>query len=119
MQSDQIGHRSHLSDLPSKGAPIECSTVCDTCYLKRLLIHIQMILMYHNKNVTSPIWHNKYKHCTDNSTHYSWVIICIAQPQSHRNFGMSFEYVHIRYKSNKEASWLHAELFSFILAELL
>ena len=65
MQSDQIGHPSHLSDLPSKGAPVEHTTICDTCYLKWLLVCIQMILMYHNKNVTSPVWHNKYKHHTN------------------------------------------------------
>ena len=36
MQLDQIGHLSHLSDPPSKGVPVECFTVCDTCYLRRL-----------------------------------------------------------------------------------
>ena len=56
-----------------------CTTVCDTCYLKRLLICIRMILMYHNENVTSPIQHNKHKHHTDISTQHSWVIICTAQ----------------------------------------
>ena len=49
------GHWSHLSDLPSKGTPLECTTICDTCYLKQLLIRIWMILMYHNENVTAPI----------------------------------------------------------------
>ena len=32
-QSDQSGHWSHLSDLPSQGTPIEHTTICDTCYL--------------------------------------------------------------------------------------
>ena len=59
MQSDQIGHWSHLSDLSSQGTPVGCTTVCDICYLKRLLIHIRMILIYHNENVTLPIQHNK------------------------------------------------------------
>ena len=76
MQSDRNGHWSHLSDLPSKGAPLECTTICDTCYLKQLLIHIRMILMCHNENVTSPILHNKDKHCTDISTPHIRVIIC-------------------------------------------
>ena len=29
MQSDQNGHWSHLSDLPSQGAPLGCTTICD------------------------------------------------------------------------------------------
>ena len=29
MQSDQNGHWSHLSDLPSKGTQLGCTTVCD------------------------------------------------------------------------------------------
>ena len=70
-----------------------CTTVCDTCYLKWLLIRIWMILMYHNKNVTSPIRHNKHEHHTDISTQHSWVIICTAQIRPRRNIGMLAEYV--------------------------
>ena len=33
MQSDQNGHWSHLSGLPSQGALIGSTTICDTCYL--------------------------------------------------------------------------------------
>ena len=68
-QSDWIGH---LSNLPSKDAPVGHTTICDTCYLKQLLIHIQMILMYHNENVISPVQHNKQEHRTDISTQHSY-----------------------------------------------
>ena len=78
MQSDQIGHPWHLSDLPSKGAPVEHTTIGDTCYLKWLLVHIRMILMYHNENGTFPVQHNKYEHRTNISTPHSWVITCTA-----------------------------------------
>ena len=71
MQLDRIGYWSHLSDLPSQGAPVGCATVCDTCYLKQLLIRIQMILMYHNENVTLLVRHNKQEHRTDISTQHS------------------------------------------------
>ena len=75
MQLDQNGHWSHLSDLPSKGALIECTTICDTCYLKWLLIRIWMILIYHNENVITPTRHNKYTYYTDISTSCIRVII--------------------------------------------
>ena len=77
MQTDRNGHWSDLTDLPSQSALLGCATVCDTCYLKRLLIHIRMILMYHKENVTSPIQHNKDKHCTNISTPHIRVIICM------------------------------------------
>ena len=70
-QSDQSGHWSHLSDLPSQCAPTEHTTICDTCYLKQLLIHIRMIMMYHNENVTSLVQHNKHEHRIDISTQLS------------------------------------------------
>ena len=69
-----------------------CTTVCDTCYLKGLLICIRMILMYHNENVTSPIRH-KHKHHTNISTQHSWVIICTVQIRPCRNIGMWVENV--------------------------
>ena len=70
-QSDRSGHWSHPSDLPSQCAPTECTTVCDICYLKQLLIRIWMIMMYHNENVTSLEQHNKHEYCIDISTQLS------------------------------------------------
>ena len=62
------------------------------CYLKQLLIHFWMILMYHNKNVTSPIQHNKYEHHTNISTQHNRVIICTMLLWPCHYFGMSAEY---------------------------